>query len=274
VRPGFRRAAPLLAVFTVTLAACGSSSPPPPPWTLVWSDEFDEAALDTTQKWTIDTGNNFGTGQQDYDTDRPENVTVTGGQLVLTARQEAFSGAAYTSGRIESAGKFSQTYGRFEASIQIPKGQGMWPAFWMLGANFTTVGWPQCGEIDIMECRGVDPTTVYGSLHGPGGTNLVTGYQLPSKAPLSDGFHQYAVEWEPGVVRYYVDGALYETRPQDLFTHSQPWVFDAPFFLILDLAVGGQFGGPAGTSTAFPQSMTVEYVHVYAREYAPAAGGS
>jgi len=274
VRSGFRRAAPLLAVFTVTLAACGSSSSPPPaPWKLVWSDEFDEAALDTT-KWTIDTGNGFGTGQQDYDTDRPENVSVTGGQLVLTARQEPYMGAAYTSGRLETSGKFSQTYGRFEASIQIPKGQGMWPAFWMLGANYSTVGWPQCGEIDIMECRGVDPTTVYGSLHGPGGTNLVTGYQLPSKAALSDGFHQYAVEWEPGVVRYYVDNALYETRPQELFTNNQPWVFDAPFFVILDLAVGGQFGGPASASTAFPQSMLVEYVHVYARESAPASGGS
>ena len=262
------RAAATLAFVGGCVVACSGGQSAPPPWKLVWSDEFDGTALDTT-KWAIDTGDSFGTGQQDYDTDRPENVSVSGGQLALTARQEAYAGQSYTSGRLETNGHFSQAYGRFEASIQIPHGQGMWPAFWLLGANYAGVGWPQCGEIDIMENRGADPTTVVGSIHGPGGNNTTAGYALPSHAAFSDGFHQYAVEWEPGTVRWYVDGALYETQTSDTFPNSQPWVFDHSFFVILDLAVGGQFGGSAGASTPFPQSMQVDYVRVYAR-----AGGS
>jgi beta-glucanase (GH16 family) len=246
------------------LAACGVGSSAPPPWQLVWSDEFDGTTLDAT-KWTIDTGSSFGTQQQDYDTARPENVSVAGGLLTLTARSEAYQGASYTSGRIESSGRFSQAYGRFEASIQIPQGQGMWPAFWLLGDDFAQVGWPQCGEIDIMENRGSDPTTVVGSLHGPGGDNYTAGDTLPAGSSFAGGFHQFAAEWEPGVVRWYVDGQLFETQSADTFPRSQPWVFDHPFFVILDLAVGGQFGGNVGASTAFPQAMLVDYVRVYAR---------
>jgi beta-glucanase (GH16 family) len=258
------RGALALAVMGGAIVACSSADPPPPPWKLVWSDDFDEATLDAT-KWSIDTGNGFGTGQQDYDTDRPENVSVSNNQLSLTARAESYAGQAYTSGRLETNGHFSQTYGRFEARIQIPQGQGLWPAFWLLGENFGTVGWPQCGEIDVMENRGADPTTVVGSMHGPGGDNLTAGYTLPSGGSFSAGFHQFALEWEPGVMRWYVDGALYETHTSDTLPNSQPWVFDHPFFIILDLAVGGQFGGAAGASTVFPQSMLVDYVRVYAR---------
>jgi beta-glucanase (GH16 family) len=247
------------------VAACGGGgASPPPPWQLVWSDEFDGAALDTT-KWAIDTGNGFGTGQQDYDTARPDNVSVAGGQLVLTALSESYQGASYTSGRIESNGHFSQAYGRFEASIQLPQGQGMWPAFWLLGDDYAQVGWPQCGEIDVMENRGADPTTVYGSLHGPGGDNHVAAYALPGSTSFADGLHQFAVEWEPGEVRWYVDGQLYATLSSDTFPRSQPWVFDHPFFIVLDLAVGGQFGGNVNASTAFPQAMRVDYVRVYSR---------
>ena len=260
----FGRLVIALSVVSGALVACSSGQSPPPPWKLVWSDEFDGSALDTT-KWSIDTGDSFGTGQQDYDTARPENISVAGGRLAITAIEESYEGQSYTSGRIETGGLFSQKYGRFEASIQIPHGQGMWPAFWLLGASFASVGWPQCGEIDIMENRGATPTSVVGSLHGPGGNNVTAGYALPSGASFSDGFHQFAVEWEPGVVRWYVDGALYETQSADTFPDSQPWVFDQPFFVILNLAVGGQFGGSAGASTPFPQSMLVDYVHVYAR---------
>ncbi len=258
------RVAVAFALAAGCVVACGSSSPPPPPWQLVWSDEFDEASLDAA-KWSIDTGSDFGTDQQDYDTDRPQNVSVAGGQLTLTAQAESYAGQSYTSGRIETSGHFSQTYGRFEASIQLPHGQGMWPAFWLLGANYSSVGWPQCGEIDVMENRGADMTTVDGSLHGPGGNNVTAGYTLPASGSFSDGFHQFALEWEPGVVRWYVDGALYETQTSDTFPNSQPWVFDHPFFVILDLAVGGQFGGDVNASTSFPQSMLVDYVRVYAR---------
>jgi len=248
--------------------ACSGQTPPPPPWQLVWSDEFDEPAVDAT-KWKIDVGDNaqFGTGQVDYDTANPQNVSVSGGYLSLTAQEGNYEGDSYTSGRIETGGLFAQEYGRFEASIQIPRGEGMWPAFWLLGANDSIVGWPQCGEIDIMENHGADPTTIAGSLHGPLGQTDYTytqGFQLPGGASFSTAFHQFAVEWEPGVVRWYVDGALYETQSADLFPQTQAWVFNQPFFLILDLAVGGQFG-PVGASTSFPQSMRVDYVHVYAR---------
>ena len=245
-------------------AGCGGGSSTPPPWQLVWSEEFAGTTLDAT-KWSVDTGDSFGTGQQDYDTARPQNITVSNGQLSLTAQSESYDGASYTSGRIETSNKFTQAYGRFEASIQIPQGQGMWPAFWLLGDDFATDGWPQCGEIDIMENRGADPTTVIGSLHGPGGNNVSVGYQQPGAASFSGGFHQYAVEWEPGVVRWYVDGQLYNTVSADTLPDSEPWVFDHPFFIVLDLAVGGQFGGNVNASTTFPQSMLVDYVHVYAR---------
>jgi beta-glucanase (GH16 family) len=258
------RCLPVVAVLYGALAACGGGSSTPPPWQLVWSDEFEGTALDST-KWSVDTGNDFGTGQQDYDTARTQNITVTNGQLALTALSESYEGASYTSGRIESSGKFQQAYGRFEASIQLPQGQGMWPAFWLLGDDFATDGWPQCGEIDIMESRGSDPNAVVGSLHGPGGDNLSSGFALPGGASFAAGFHQFAVEWEPGVVRWYVDNQLYDTQSADTLPDSQPWVFDHPFFIIVDLAVGGQFGGNVNSSTMFPQAMLVDYVHVYAR---------
>jgi len=261
-----RLAAPIGAgVLVACSASCGGGgSSPPPPWQLVWSDDFEGATLDAT-KWTVDTGDSFGTQQQDYDTARPDNLTLTAGNLVITARAESTMGASYTSGRIESQGHFSQAYGRFEASIQIPAGVGLWPAFWLLGQNFAQVGWPQCGEIDIMENRGADPTTVVGSLHGPGGDNHAAGYTMPGGGSFASAFHQYAVEWEPGIVRWYVDDNLYATLSQDTMPRSQAWVFDQPFFVIVDLAVGGQFGGDVNASTTFPQTMLVDYVRVYAR---------
>ena len=255
---------PPLALLAACIAGCSSKGSDPPPWKLVWSDEFNGSGLDANT-WTIDTGDGFGTQQQDYDTDRPDNVSVSGGILSLTAREEAYSGASYTSGRIETNAKLAQTYGRFEARVRIPKGQGLWPAFWLLGDDYSSVGWPACGEIDVMENRGADTTTVVGSLHGPGGANYTGGYALPSSGDFSADFHVFAVEWEPGALRWYADDALYETRTSDTFPRSQPWVFDHPFFVILDLAVGGQFGGPVGSSVTFPQAMQIDYVRVYAR---------
>jgi beta-glucanase (GH16 family) len=255
-----------LAVALAPLVACGSSSSDAPAgdWKLVWSDEFNGSSVDKT-KWAFDTGSDFGTQQQDYDTSRPDNVTLTDGNLVITARSEAYQGSSFTSGRIESSASFTRTYGRFEARIQLPQGQGIWPAFWLLGANYTDVGWPDCGEIDIMEMRGADPTAIAGSLHGPGGANYTQGFRLPNGASFSDDFHVFAVEWEPGALRWYVDGALYETRASSTQPRNQPWVFDHPFFVILDLAVGGQYGGPVDATTTFPQTMRVDYVRVYSR---------
>ena len=265
----------LLACATTAVlapSACGGGGSAAPNWQLAWSDEFTETALDTT-KWTVDTGNSFGTGQQDYDTARPENVSFDGENLVLTARAESYQGASYTSGRIETGGRFAQAYGRFEARIQIPSGQGMWPGFWLLGDDYTQVGWPQCGELDIMESRGAVPGTVLGSMHGPGGDSYTAAYTLPNGASFSDDFHVFALEWEPGVARWYVDGNLYETQLADLLPTTQPWVFDHPFFIILDLAVGGSFGGPIATSTALPQSMRVDYVRVYTNGPPPSDAG-
>ncbi|MGD0528166.1 MAG: glycoside hydrolase family 16 protein [Polyangiaceae bacterium] len=244
------------------LAACSSKPPPAPDWQLSWSDEFTEGSLDAT-KWNVDTGDSFGTGQEDYDTPRPVNLSVSGGNLVLTARAESYQGASYTSARIETQGKFAQAYGRFEARIQIPAGQGLWPAFWLLGDDYASAGWPQCGELDIMEERGATPGTVLGSMHGPGGDSYTAAFSLGGDASFSDDFHVFALEWEPGVARWYVDGQLYETQSADMLPASQTWVFDHPFFVILDLAVGGSFGGPITSATPMPQSMLVDYVRVY-----------
>ena len=260
----------------VALASGGCSSSPqtaPPNWQLAWSDEFDEATLDPT-KWVVDTGDSFGTDQQDYDTGRPNNIDITGGNLVITAQQESYMGSSYTSGRIETNGNFSQSYGRFEARIQLPKGQGMWPAFWLLGDNYATVGWPACGEIDIMELRGATPATVLGSIHGPGGDSYSEGFNLSGGATFADGFHVFALEWVPGEIRWYVDDNLYETQAADMLPASQTWVFDHPFFIILDLAVGGTFGGPTSSATTFPQTMMVDYVRVYTNGPAADGGGA
>jgi beta-glucanase (GH16 family) len=247
------------------IAACGSSEPEPGPWTLVFSDEFDEGKLDTST-WTIETGSKFGTQQKDYD--RAENIAVKDGHLVITARKESFGGEDYTSGRMKTAGKLSRTYGRFEARMRLPHGQGMWPAFWLLGEDYVTKGWPECGEIDIMENRGSERSTVHGSIHGPGysgGGAYTQGFTLAGGATFSDDFHVFAIEWEPKVIRWYVDGQLYQTRSAETMPRSKRWVFDRPFFMIVNLAVGGMFGGDPDESTVFPQSLEVDWVRVYAR---------
>jgi beta-glucanase (GH16 family) len=174
----------------------------------------------------------------------------------------------YTSARLKTERRFSQQYGRFEARIQIPSGQGAWPAFWMLGDDYSVKGWPACGEIDVMESVGSSADTIEGSLHGPGysGSNpLISAYRLP-RGRFSDSFHLFAVEWEPRVVRFYVDDELYATRtPADL-PGDAPWVYDHAFFLLLNLAVGGDLPGRPGDSTVFPQRMLVDYVRVYKRK--------
>jgi beta-glucanase (GH16 family) len=174
----------------------------------------------------------------------------------------------YTSARLITRNKFTQTYGRFEARIKIPYGRGIWPAFWMLGDDIDTAGWPNCGEIDIMENSGREPSIVHGTLHGPGysGANGVTAsYALPSSQKFSDDYHTFAVEWEPNVMRFYVDGLPYKKRtPADL-PAGKAWVFNHPFFLILNVAVGGRFPGNPDATTVFPQLMKIDYVRVYQR---------
>ena len=250
-----------------------------PGWTLTWSDEFDGAdgsAADPS-KWNQETGNSGWSNNQEreYYTPGTANAVVQGGSLVITAT-DADAGAytcqygtcQYTSARFNTSGKFEQAYGRFEARIQIPRGQGLWPAFWTLGNDIGTVGWPQCGEIDIMENVGKTPSTNYGSMHGPGysGAHPLTGsYSLSDGGALADGFHVYAVEWATGTVSFYVDDILYETRTPADVPDGDVWVYDHPFFVILNVAVGGGFPGDPDGTTVFPQTMKVDYVRVYSK---------
>lgn len=268
----------LMAWMAVPVAVSGESGSHADPvgsqWKLVWSDEFDgpNGSMPDPNKWSIiQNGSGFGNQELESYTNRPANLHIEDGKLVITARKEAFKGADgiardYTSARLETAGHFQQKYGRFEARIKVPKGQGIWPAFWMLGDDFRSTGWPGCGEIDIMENVGMEPGKVHGTLHGPGysGNNPLTGaYTLPNHEALGDDFHVFAVEWEPEAVRFYVDGHLFETQTVDSISSGKRWVFDHPFFILLDLAVGGAWPGNPDQTTPFPATMLVDYVRVY-----------
>ncbi len=245
-------------------------------WKLAWSDEFNGpngSAIDSS-RWVIEVGGEgWGNQELEYYTNRPQNLFIQDGHLVIQALRESYTGSdgvrrEYTSARLKTAGKFTQAYGRFEARIKVPSGQGMWPAFWMLGDDIGSAGWPGCGEIDIMENIGKEPSTVHGSIHGPGfvgGDGIEAPYKLPGKRRFADDFHIFAVEWEPNAIRFYVDRALYVTRtPADL-RHGWKWVFDHPFFLVLNLAVGGDWPGNPDATTVFPKQMLVDYVRVYQR---------
>ncbi len=246
-------------------------------WTLTWSDEFDGpdgSAADPT-KWTYDTGGTgWGNEEEEYYTSGTENAVVQGGALVITATTEGASqyhcsyaptGAGtclYTSARLKTEGLFSQEYGRFEARVQMPTGQGLWPAVWMLGNDINTVSWPACGEIDFMETIGSDITTNHGSLHMPKDDPTGT-YTLPDGGSFANGFHVFAIEWEPGTIAFYVDDVLYETQTQAAVPNGGTWEFDQPFFLIMNVAVGGQWPGQPNATTHFPQTMMVDWVRVY-----------
>jgi len=264
-------------VFNKIVTAARPSSEPAAAWTLVWSDEFSEhdGSAPNPRNWTFDTGGNgWGNHELQYYTARsPDNVVIQDGKLRIRALRETYAGPdavtrPFTSARLLSQGRFALTYGRFEARIKIPYGMGLWPAFWMLGSNIKEVGWPDCGEIDILENIGKEPSTVHGTIHGPGysqSAGIGASYTLPGNRRFADGFHVFAAEWEPGAVRFYVDDALYKTTtPADL-PPGKTWVFDHPFFLILNVAVGGDWPGNPDSSTVFPQIMDVDYVRVYQR---------
>jgi beta-glucanase (GH16 family) len=248
-----------------------------PGFKLVWSDEFDGAAgaVPDPAKWAHDLGGGgWGNEELESYTDRPANARLDGaGHLVIEARREAFTGADgrardYTSARLKTQGLFSRAYGRFEARIKLPEGQGMWPAFWLLGDDVTRVGWPSSGEIDIMENIGREPTTVHGTIHGPGYSGAQgpgSSYELGEGRRFADDFHVFAVEWEPEAIRWYVDDVLYETRTPADIPKGAHWAFDHPFFVILNLAVGGRWPGDPDATTKLPQQLVVDYVRVYSR---------
>jgi beta-glucanase (GH16 family) len=272
---------------SITLLVIPAAAPTPTPtptpaaadptvWSLAWSDEFDGSAnspIDSS-RWTAEVGGNgWGNQELEYYTNRIDNAYQSNGSLIIKALKETYTGSDnvtrnYTSARLITKNKFTAKYGRIEARLKIPFGQGMWPAFWSLGDNIDSVGWPSCGEMDIMENIGREPSVIHGTLHGPGysgGNGLSSSFSLTNNSHFADDYHVFAVEWEPGVVRFYCDGILYKTRtPADL-PPGTTWAFDHPFFLILNVAVGGSWPGSPDATTVFPQTMSVDYVRVYQR---------
>ncbi|WP_405957559.1 ricin-type beta-trefoil lectin domain protein [Streptomyces phaeochromogenes] len=256
-------------------AATGKAAPEPKAAAAVtFSDTFDGAAGSAvnSSKWQIETGDNVNNHERQYYTAGANNAALDGqGHLVITARRENpnnyqcwYGRCEYTSARLNTAGKFTTTYGRVEARLKVPRGQGMWPAFWMLGNDIGQVGWPNSGEIDIMENVGFEPSTVHGTLHGPGYSGsggIGAAYSLPGGQAFADAFHTFAIDWSPDAVTWSVDGNVYQRRtPADL--GGRQWVFNKPFFLILNLAVGGYWPGDPDGSTSFPQQLVVDEVKV------------
>lgn len=233
---------------------------------LVMNEEFDVDGAPKTALWSynLGTGNNgWGNNELQYYTDASQNIKVEGGMLKITAIKESYMGSGYTSARILTKGKFEQKYGRMEARIKMPWGKGLWPAFWMLGANSDTVIWPQCGEIDIMEYLGSKPTSMFGTVHGPGysGGNAISKNYTLINDRFDNDFHVFGIEWGENYINYYVDDVLYnQITPKDV---PGEWVFNQPFYIILNMAVGGNFPGSPNSETVFPQTMSVDYVRVY-----------
>lgn len=247
-----------------------------PKWLLTWSDEFnaaDGSPIDS-QKWTqVTGGNGWGNNELEYYTTSTRNTRQEHGSLVIEAIREPYTGSDgvkrdYTSARLNTAGKFSQAYGRFEARIKMPRGKGIWPAFWLLGDDIGTVHWPNCGEIDIVENLGSEPSIAHGTVHGPGYSGehgIGSPFTLPDSKRFSDDFHVFAIEWQSREIRFYVDQNLYATRrPSDLPAGTR-WVYDHPFYILLNLAVGGYWPGNPDSTSEFPQRMLVDYVRVYRR---------
>ncbi len=271
----------LLVVWGLALAACGGETAvlaPATPiptvtpigyragWQLRWHDEFDGPEIDPAN-WGRETGGNgWGNAELQFYTNKPDNAFVEDGHLVIQALQQNHQGRQFTSARMITQEKFEQAYGRFEARLQIPHGQGIWPAFWALGGDIDEVGWPQCGEIDIMENIGREPAIIHGTVHGPGysGANGVgAAYSLPDGRSFTDDFHIYAIEWESTAIRWYVDDILTNTITTDDVPGK--WVYDHPVFILLNVAVGGYWPGSPDDTTVFPQRMLVDYVRVYER---------
>ncbi|MBO0935914.1 glycoside hydrolase family 16 protein [Fibrella sp. HMF5335] len=236
---------------------------------LVWADEFTKNGLPDSTKWGYDVGGN-GWGNHElefYTKNRPENARVENGNLIIEARKEAYQGSQYTSARLLTKNTASWTYGRFEARIKLPDGRGTWPAFWMLGKNVSTVGWPLGGEIDIMEHVGFDQGEVHGTIHCEA-YNHRKGTQKgkhTTVATASTAFHVYAVDWTPDQIDFYVDDLKYNSvNRAELGSTEAQWPFNKPFFLLLNLAVGGDWGGQKGVDeTIWPRRMEVDYVRVY-----------
>lgn len=225
--------------------------------------------------WNYDRGGEpqWGNQEWEYYTSRSANVSMDGrGHLAIVARRERRPGMAHcmygpcdiTSARITTKGKFAQRYGRIQARIELPPGAGLWPAFWLLGGNIDQVGWPACGEIDVMEVIGRHPSTVYGTIHGPGYADAgIGGHTTVGAGALNRSFHVYEVDWSASTIRWKLDGRTYFTARRSQLRPGQAWPFDHPFYLILNLAVGGDWPGPPNRHTHFPARMLVDWIRLY-----------
>lgn len=262
----------IIAIFLPGIGtACSSTSTRATPttiiapagWTLAWHDEFEGDKIDPAS-WTYDLGaGGWGNGEAQYYTSRPENARLENGMLVIEARQEKYQDSYYTSARLKTQGLQEFQYGRIEASLKVPAGVGLWPAFWMLGNDFNGSNWPDCGEIDIMEYIGKEPDLIMGTAHGPGYSGALGISKWNRQAyNIADDFHTYAIEWGPDQIDWFYDGVQYHTVSRD-DVGDRKWVFDHPFFIILNQAVGGQLPGPVGLDTVFPTQFLVDYVRVY-----------
>ncbi len=236
---------------------------------LVWGDEFDGGALDQA-KWGYDLGNNGGWGNKEleYYTNSTENAFVSGGNLTIEAKKQSQGGSAYTSARILTKGKQDFAFGRLDVRAKLPKGQGIWPAIWMLGSSIDQKNWPVCGEIDIMELRGQAPTKILSTMHyaNSAAAHKYTGIDnvtLPNGDSYADAFHTYSVVRSKDQMRFFVDEKLYYTFTTSTASDASPYPFNDPFFLVLNVAVGGDFLGNPDTTTVFPQQMQVDYVRYY-----------
>ena len=238
---------------------------------LMWSDEFDGAGPVDATKWAYDTGGGgWGNNELETYTTTTDNVSQNGGNLVIQAVRQAGSTNSYTSGRILTKGKKDFQYGRIDVRAKLPQGKGLWPAIWMLGSEIDQNNWPKCGEIDIMELRGQNPTEFLTTMHfADGGGNHkqdgIEGIKLPDGSNFANDFHTYSVVRSKDQIRFYLDGKQYYSfTPSN--TSSNPYPFNNNFFVVLNVAVGGNFLGPGGNpdaSTLFPQQMQVDYVRYY-----------
>lgn len=261
-------------LFISMLVGCSASIDTPNTfgtWIPIWEDQFEGEfqSPPNPEFWEHDIGGDgWGNNQLEYNTDSIENVRLSGnGTLEIIAQREEFQGNQYTSGRIKTQHLLENGYGRYEARIRLPEGEGLWPAFWLLGADIDDGQiWPSCGEIDILEMRGDDPFKIHGTIHGPGyaGVDSIGG-TFESENSIADDFHIFRVDFDPGYISWYVDDQLYLTITEGNIPSNSAWVFDHDFFMILNLAVGGNYLSDPTPEANFPKKMEIDYVRIYER---------
>jgi beta-glucanase (GH16 family) len=232
--------------------------------TLAWSDEFNDDGQPSSQRWNYDIGTGdwgWGNGEQQYYTQRTDNVTISGGTLKIKAKKESYSGSAYTSARLKTQGKYSFTYGKVEVRAKLPKGGGTWPAIWMLGNNISSVGWPACGEIDIMEHKGNEVGDVSSAIHNTSGYGATPYFNEQFIADVTDDFHVYGIVWTSKKIDFMVDGTVHYTY-EPAVKNDENWPFNDRQFLILNVAMGGTLGGNIASNFT-EGTMEIDYVRVY-----------